>query len=126
MRFEHFGINVPDSRAMADWWVKNLDMRVIRQSEGPAWMRFLADATGRVVMEIYTNPLAAIPNYPEQNPLILHVAFAVEDAGVAIERLVAAGATLVSDEPSQHGRLAMLRDPWGVVVQICQRAVPML
>ena len=126
MKFEHFGINVPDGKAMADWWVANLNMRVVRASDGPPWMRFLADSTGRVVMEIYTNPQGPVPAYSEQHPLVLHIAFAVDDAGATIERLVSAGAAVVSYQTSGNDRLAMLRDPWGVVIQICQRAVPML
>ena len=57
---------------------------------------------------------------------IHHVAFAVEEATPIKERLVAAGATPVSDSVLEDGtRLVMLRDPWGVALQLVQRAVPL-
>ncbi|MBN2390118.1 MAG: VOC family protein [Anaerolineae bacterium] len=126
MKFEHFGINVPDAAAMAAWYVKHLDMQIIRAIQGAPHTHFLADATGRVVMEIYSNPIAPIPNYAEQDPLCLHVAFAVKDAAAARDTLIASDATLVSNQTLDDGSLlVMLRDPWGVALQLCQRAVPM-
>ena len=42
------------------------------------------------------------------------------------DRLIAAGATLFSDTGLQDGtQLVMLKDPWGVALQLCQRADPM-
>jgi glyoxylase I family protein len=126
MHFEHVAMNVPDPRAMARWYVEQLGMRIVRQVNEPPYMHFLADATGRVVFELYANTLAAIPNYAEQNPLILHNAFAVEDIDATLERLTAAGASIFSNETqADGGRLAMLRDPWGIPLQLTQRAVPL-
>jgi glyoxylase I family protein len=127
MKFEHFGINVPDAAAMAAWYVKNLDMQIVRSIQEPPHMHFLADSTGRVTIEIYTNPIAPVPDYANQHPLCLHVAFAVDDAATARDALVAAGATVLTDQKSDDGtHLVMLRDPWGVALQLCQRAVPMV
>lgn len=126
MHFEHVALNVPDPRAMARWYVEHIGMRVVRSVDAPPYMHFLADATGRVIFELYANPKAAIPDYPAQDPLILHVAFAVEDMDATIARLTAAGATVYSDEAQPDGgRLAMLRDPWGVALQLTQRATPL-
>ena len=127
MKFEHFGINVPDAAAMAVWYVKHLKMQGVRSIQEPPHMHFLADATGRVVMEIYTNPIAPIPAYADQHPLCLHVAFAVEDAATTRDNLIANGATLLTDQKMDDGsHLVMLRDPWGVALQLCQRNVPMV
>lgn len=127
MKFEHFGINVPDAAAMAVWYVKNLDMQIVRSIQEPPHMHFLADSTGHVTIEIYTNPIAPVPDYADQHPLVLHVAFAVDDADAARDALVAAGATVLTDQKSDDGNhLVMLRDPWGVALQLCQRAVPMV
>ncbi len=127
MKFEHFGINVPDAAAMAAWYVEHLHMQIVRAVQGVPHTHFLADATGRVVMEIYTNPSAPIPDYANQDPLCLHVAFAVEDAAAERDALIASGATLVSNQTLDDGSLlVMLRDPWGIALQLCQRAAPML
>lgn len=126
MQFEHFAMNVPDAAAMAAWYVEHLDMHIVRSIQVPPHMHFLADTTGRVVMEIYTNPIAPIPGYANQHALVLHVAFAVEDAAATRDALVAAGATVLTDGTTAAGdHLVMLRDPWGIALQLCQRAVPM-
>ena len=126
MKFEHFALNVPDAAAMAAWYVKHLDMQVVRSIQEPPHMHFLADSTGRVVAELYTNTIAPIPNYADQHALVLHVAFAVDDAAATRDYLIANGATLLTDQKSDDGtHLVMLRDPWGIALQLCQRAVPM-
>ena len=56
LKFEHFAINVADPPAVAAWYVEHLGMQIVRQGAAPAHMHFLADATGRVVMERYCNP----------------------------------------------------------------------
>ena len=48
---------------MADWYVAHLGMRVVRQVDGPPHTRFLADAAGATVVELYENPAARIPDY---------------------------------------------------------------
>lgn len=127
MKFEHFGINVPDAAAMATWYVEHLRMRIVRAMQGAPHTHFLADASGRVVMEIYSNTAAPILDYATQDPLCLHVAFAVDDAAAERDRLIASGATLVVNQTLDDGSLlVMLRDPWGVALQLCQRAAPML
>jgi predicted enzyme related to lactoylglutathione lyase len=89
-------------------------------------MHFLADATGRVLFELYANPLAPIPDYPSQHPLVLHLAFAVSDMEAAKARLLEAGATEFSDATQPDGgRLVMLRDPWGIALQLVQRGTPL-
>ncbi len=128
MYFEHAALNVPDPRAMAAWYITNCGLNVVKSIDVPPYMHFLADATGRVILEIYANPKAPIPDYASQEPLMLHIAYAVEDAGRAKDALLAAGATLCSDSGvSEDGtHLVMLRDPWGVPLQLCQRGTPLI
>ena len=123
MRFEHIGINVPDARAMAAWYVRHLGMRVVRCQDEPPWAHFLADASGRTILEIYTNPADAVPDYARQHPLRLHVAFAVHAPTTTSAELIAAGAEPISDETLDDGsHIVMVRDPWGLVVQLVRRA----
>ncbi len=126
MHFEHVALNVPDPKAMAQWYVDHCAMRIVRYADGPAETHFVSDATGRVILELYGNAKAPVPNYARQDPLVLHIAFAVEDMSAAKARLIGAGATAVSDETLADGtRLVMLRDPWGVPLQLAQRGVPL-
>ncbi|MFH1005913.1 MAG: VOC family protein [Candidatus Latescibacterota bacterium] len=127
MQFEHFGINVPDATAMAGWYVKHLGMRVVLASEGAPFMHFLADEGGRVVMEIYSNPAAPMPDYATEHPMRLHIAFAEPDPGATKDRLIQAGAVLLNENKMADGsHLVMLRDPWGIPLQLCKRATPLV
>jgi len=69
LRLEHVALNVADPRAMADWYVAHLGMRVVRQVKGPA---------------------------------------------------------LSDDRLPDGSRLLMLRDPWGLALQLCARATPLV
>lgn len=123
LKLEHFAINVAAPVAMADWYCKNLGMSVFRKGDGPVHMTFLADASGRVVLEIYTNPPELVPDYQAINPLVLHLAFATADLRGVHQRLVAAGATPIGEISANPtgDLLAFLRDPWGLTVQLVQR-----
>jgi glyoxylase I family protein len=123
MIFEHFALNMPDVRAASAWYVAHLGLKVLRARAEPPYTQFLADDTGRVFLEIYTNPTDPIPDYPTQHQLRVHFAFAVKDARAERVRLERAGASLIVEEVLGDGTLLiMMRDPWGVPVQLCQRA----
>ncbi len=127
LRLEHVALNVADPRATADWYVTHLGMRVVRQVDGPPHTRFLADAGGTSVVEVYGSADARVPDYATMDPLELHLAFASHDVDADRDALVRAGATALSDTRLPDGsRLLMLRDPWGLAVQLCARATPLL
>jgi uncharacterized glyoxalase superfamily protein PhnB len=62
------------------------------------------------------------------DPLLLHVAFMVDDVDAVRQKLIAAGATPAGEVTTTPAgdRLAMLRDPWGLAIQFLRRADPML
>jgi glyoxylase I family protein len=125
MRFEHIGINVEDPPSMADWYVRHCRFRIVRGMQQEPFTHFLSDETGRVVLEIYRNRKARVPDYRERNPLEYHFALAVSDASAAKDDLVAAGAAFIEEIRLEDGSLLfMLRDPWGIPLQICQRSKP--
>lgn len=127
MKLEHFAINVKEPLAMAQWYVDNLGMRIVRQQEHSPYTTFLADDSGQIMIEIYNNPAAAVPEYAQQHPLIVHLAFVSENPDQDKERLLTAGATAISNDKLEDGsHLIMLRDPWGLAIQLCKRGKPML
>ena len=128
MNFEHIALDVADPVGMADWYAKHLGLRVVKEGPPPINGRFLAEQTGRVMLEIYSNPKVTPPDYAAMDPLILHVAFPTDDVKGTRERLISAGATAmdevtISDEGDE---LAMLRDPRGLAIQLVKRATPMV
>ena len=127
LKFEHLGINVDDPEAMAQWYVTHLGMQVVRKQEGGARTHFIVDASGSAILEIYNNPPDQVPAYDQQNPLLLHVAFLSSDPEADTKELVAAGAKLVEEiRPPDGSYIVMLRDPWGLALQLCRRATPFL
>ena len=125
MKFEHFALNVPDVRAMSRWYVEHVGFMVVRHREDAPFTHFLADETGRVILELYSNPAAVMPDYAAAHPLVFHVALFTTDARAEQQRLEKAGAKLFLEENMPDGsRLTMMRDPWGVPLQLCQRAKP--
>ena len=127
LNIEHFACNVSDPPAMAAWYVEHLGMRVVRRNPAAPYIHFLADANERVVMEIYSNSADAVPDYAAMHPLRFHLAFSAPDPDGARAALVAAGARFVDEQTQPDGsRLLMLRDPWGLPLQLCKRATPLL
>ena len=127
MKIEHFALNVEAPTAMAKWYTKHLNLKIIKQQEKPPFTTFLTDESERVMIEIYNNPADEIPPYRKMNPLILHLAFASESPELDKNKLLEAGATLESEDYLDDGsHLVMMRDPWGLSIQLCKRGIPML
>ena len=125
MKFEHFALNVPDSRALGAWYARHAGWQIARAQLEAPYKHFLADDSGRVTLEVYYNPAAAVPDFAAEHPLCFHIALYSVDARADSARFVAAGATHFLDEPQPDGSLLiMLRDPWGIPLQLCQRAQP--
>ncbi len=128
MKIEHFAYQVEKPAKVADWYGEHLGFTVKRGSDTPVPVRFLADESGDVMIEIYNNPKVTTPEYGSMDPLILHLAFVCDTVPATAERLVAAGAELIigPEKLGNGDELAMLRDPWGLAIQLCYRAEPMI
>jgi catechol-2,3-dioxygenase len=127
MKIEHFALNVSAPIEMANWYCQHLGMTAVSKMEQPPYTCFLADNSRNVMIEIYSNKAAPVPDYASTDPLVCHLAFVSDDPSSDIQHLIKAGATLVSEfQPGDGTHLAMLRDPWGFAIQLCKRAKPML
>lgn len=127
MKIEHFAINVADPVAMAAWYVDNMGLTIVRKSDGPTLTHFMADNSGQVMVEIYNNPPDQVPDYKSMNPLLLHLAFVCENPEQKRAELEKVGATFAEEVHVKDGsHLVMMRDPWGLAIQLCKRGVPML
>ncbi len=128
MQVEHVAWQIQDPTAVAAWYEEHLGFTILRKFDNVARAHFLADASGRVVMEIYNNPKVAVPDYGAMDPLHLHIAFVASDPAAARDRLLQAGASLVDDLVSTPAgdQLVMLRDPWGFPIQLVKRSTPLV
>jgi glyoxylase I family protein len=124
MILEHIAFNIPAPVPAAAWYCQHLAMTVRRKQGPPANAQFLADANGKVMLEFYQHPTVPIPDYRTIDPQVLHIAFAVNDVATARAKLLAAGASAEGEifGNDDGDQLAMLRDPWGVPLQLVKRA----
>lgn len=122
MKIEHTAFNVEEPVLMARWYVEHLGLQVKRRTTDAPYAHFLADDSGTVMIEIYGNRDAPLPNYRQMNPAELHLAFVSRDVAADAARLVAAGASCVADvHMLGDDTFAMLRDPWGLPIQLVSR-----
>lgn len=127
MKIEHTAFNVEEPVLMARWYVEHLGLTVQRRTTGAPYAHFLADDSGTVMIEIYGNKDAPLPDYRNMNPAELHLAFVSRDVAADTQRLRTAGATVVADvHQLGDDTFSMLRDPWGLPVQLVQRANSMI
>ena len=110
MLLEHIAFNVPDPMAAAAWYAAQFGMRVVRHQTVSPFAHFVVDEGGRSVVEFYNNPGDAVPDLFAVHPLRHHIAFLADD---------------VVTTPAGD-RLVFLRDPWGLPIQLVQRARPLL
>ncbi len=128
MQIEHVAYTMQDPTAAARWYVEHLGFRIVRSMDQAPFTHFLADGSGRVMIEIYNNPRAPVPDYRAQDALITHLAFTCETPEATRDRLLVAGAVIDEDvtQTPAGDTVVMLRDPWGFAIQLCRRAEPMV
>lgn len=127
MKMEHIAFNVEQPARMANWYVEHLGMTVKRHSTDAPYVHFMADDSGTIMIEIYGNPDAPRTDFATLEPPEIHLAFLSEDLPADVARLSAAGATIVADvHELGDDTFAMLRDPWGMPVQLVRRGVSMI
>ena len=125
---EHVAWQVEDPQAVAAWYGEHLGFGVVRKNNDPARTHFIADAAGKVLVEIYNNGAASIPSYRDQHPLILHLAFVTNDPAADRDRLLRAGCSMAEElrQTPAGDTLVMMRDPFGFAIQLCKRSKPMM
>ena len=128
MKIEHTAYQIEDVPAMAEWYCNHMGFTIKRSADHPVSVRFLADGSGQVMFEIYNNPSVKTPDYKNISPAIHHIAFVCENVQTTTDKLVAAGATVVEAPSvfSNGDEMAMLRDPFGLAIQLAKRAEPMV
>ena len=127
MTFEHFALNVSKSVEMGQWYIDNCEMKLVKSMDKYPFTRFLADKSGQIVLEIYSNTSQRIPEYNKQHPLEFHFALKVDNPMVAKNKLIEAGAKVEEEIKLDDGsHLIMLRDPFGIPLQLVKRGKPLV
>lgn len=128
VKIEHTAYQVEDPVALARWYVTHLGLRIKRSQPQSPFGHFLADDGDTVMLEFYRQSALPVPDYRSLDPLLLHLAFLADDVSATRARLIAAGATPEGDaiRTPAGDEVAMLRDPWGLAIQLIRRADPMI
>jgi glc operon protein GlcG len=128
VRPEHFAINVADSRAKAKWYAENLDMKIVKEGTAPDYGMFVADLKDNMMIEIYQKSSAPLFEDEKTHVSTFHAAFITENITAVKDKLLAAGAKLITDitKTPAGDKVLMFRDPWGQPLQIVERLNNML
>jgi catechol 2,3-dioxygenase-like lactoylglutathione lyase family enzyme len=127
MKIEHIALNVSEPLKVADWYETHLGLTSVKKMAEAPYMTFLADDSGKIMIELYQNTKAEVLAFDSLDPLMLHLAFVSENPEIDASRLMDAGAKKISDDTLSDGtRLIMMRDPWGLAVQLVKRANALL
>jgi catechol 2,3-dioxygenase-like lactoylglutathione lyase family enzyme len=128
MKIEHTAYQVADAARVARWYAEHLGMTIKRSMDTSPFAHFVADSGDTVMLEFYSNPAVETPNYYELHPLVFHLAFYADDVAGTRDRLLAAGATPEGEIGRTPGgdEMCLLRDPWGLPLQLVNRQVPMI
>ena len=123
MKIEHVAFQVGDPVALAKWYVDHLGMTIKRSQAIVPFVHFLAADGDAVMLEFYANPKIPVPDYHAVDPLTVHIAFTAGDVMTERARLIAAGATPAGDLQTNDAgdSFAMIRDPWGIPLQLMRR-----
>lgn len=123
LRLDHFALQHPAPEAVSAWLCLNFGLTVYRVSASASRARFLKCPATGVMLEIYRQPDAPVPDYAAMPPAVLHLAFYADDIIGEAARLAAAGATRAGEPGKNSAGDAhlMLRDPWGVPLQLVSR-----
>jgi glyoxylase I family protein len=127
MRIEHVALSVPDPASGARWYADHVGCELVRASTEGTCAHFLLLPGGGVTLELFRSPDAPVPDYREVDPLQGHLAFRTNDIEGTRSRLLDAGASAEGETTTtpEGDRYAMLRDPWGVPLQLVVRAEPL-
>ncbi len=127
IQFEHFALNVEQPHEIADWYVRTFGCQIILKMDAEPHTVFLADANGRVFWELYRNQKAPMTNVCHSDPLVFHLAVAVDELDGTKSEVMEAGGAFIEEVRTDSGSvLLMMRDPWGIALQLCCRIPPFI
>ena len=129
MKIEHIALNVPDPAAIADWYVANLGMQVVRQSGAPTYTTFLADSDGDTILELYRFDERAAARLRRAGSDGAALGLLLHERRRAGQSSSPRPARQLQGEPRATDggdTLIFLRDPWGIALQLVERSRPLL
>ena len=127
MKLEHVALLVADPVAVAEWYEAHLGMRVVRKGDAPGTLASSPTTRARACSRS-TRARPPCRTTPRWTRSCCTSPSRPDDVGATRARLIAAGATPVGEVvvTPAGDRFAMLRDPWGLALQLARRARPLV
>jgi catechol 2,3-dioxygenase-like lactoylglutathione lyase family enzyme len=120
MKIEHLAMNIRDAEGMAHWYKEHLGMPIWLERHEPIYVAFIGEPPS--LLEIYDNPAGPALDPAQLQAMTLHLAFYSEHVQEDRVRLEDAGAAWLEGESDDEGHgLVMMRCPWGLTIQLCNR-----
>ena len=122
---EHIAIFAANPKALVDWYCEHLGFRVVTEDSGHSY--FIALPDGDMIEVLKAADKDRAPAAFEEAGL-RHLAFTVENYDEVAERLAAVGIEFYNDSHVVPGdnRVNFFEDPEGNILQIVQRAEPIV
>jgi len=123
---EHVAIFSADTRRLRDWYVHNLDMKVILDDGNGGYFLLLAD--GSMIELVPASEPSVCAGHPQiKDSGLRHLALAVDahDFGAAVHRLVELGVETIGRTPQQFPEgleTFHFRDPDGNILHLISRS----
>jgi glyoxylase I family protein len=127
MKIEHIGLSVSKPISMANWYVEHLGF-IIRRQDGndQKGLAFISDPEQETMLELFDNNVTPPLVSYALSPAAVHIAINSHDPDADMQRLIKAGAVHLEGDPKKATGdvLVLLRDPWGMTIQLAKRAKP--
>jgi glyoxylase I family protein len=128
MHIEHIGLSVPEPLKMAAWYQTHLGFSIRTQAgDDGDGVAFITAQDQQIMLELFRLPEVPQPDYRSWQPLQLHIALTSADPDADCSRLQIAGAEYVEHcaRKMPGDVLILMRDPWGLVIQLVKRGPKM-
>lgn len=122
---EHVAIFAKDTKAFADWYVKNLDAEIVYDNGKGTYFIAFADKS---MIEVCKNDAEENVATTLEKPGLRHLAISVDDFDAAVEKIKSSGAEIIQDASvSAKGIGTMFfRDIEGNILHLISRPAPLV
>ena len=122
---EHLGIYAKDSKALADWYVRVFDGKIVYDNGKGTYFVAFADKS---MIEICKNEAEDNVPTPANTPGLRHVAIAVDDFDGAVAKIKSEGVEIISDATVSDKGIGVMffRDIEGNIFHLISRPSPLV
>ena len=122
---EHLAIYAKDSKKLTEWYVENLNTKIVFQNDAGVYFVAFSDNS---MIEICPNPNEENIKTPLNTPGLRHIALSVDNFDEAVEHIKGLGVEIVEEPvtyPNGVGTM-FFRDIEGNILHLISRKTPLV